>query len=128
MKQSEVLELIRAGYSKAEIDAMDSNQEAAAEASGEKSLNDGQATSQSDGARPATPGQDPSTEDPNEDIKSWLKDMKKSIDDQIAEMKKIQQETNVKTYNVGEDPFKQRTTKDVFKEVYQPQVFNVEEE
>ena len=127
MKQSEILELVRAGYSKAEIDAMDSNQEAAAEASGEKSLNDGQA-SKSDEARPAESGQDPTTEDPNKDIKSWLTDIKKSIDDQIAEIKKIQQETNVKTYNVGEDPFKQRTTKDVFKEVYQPQVFNVEEE
>lgn len=107
MKQSEILELVRAGYSKEEIDAMSdetpANDNKAAEASGEKSLNVGQATSQSDDARPAESGQDPSTEDPNKELRSWLSNMRDDIAKQIKEVKEMQQALNVKVFDTEDD-------------------------
>lgn len=124
MKKDEIIRLLDAGYSKTEIDAMEVVE--AAEASSELSLSEGPGNS--DGARPE-PAQEPTeTEDPNKEIKSWLKSIKDDIDAKIEEIKALQQQQNVKTFNVGDDPRAQKTTRDIMNEIYNPQVFKVEEE
>ena len=54
--------------------------------------------------------------------------MQASIAKDLKELKEMQQQYNVKTFNVGDDHRKMKTARETFTEIYQPAVYNVEEE
>ncbi len=64
----------------------------------------------------------------DEGIRAMLEGIKKEINEQLEDIKRFQQEQNVKTYDTDNPLNKQLTAKDAFNQIYNPPMYFENEE
>lgn len=119
MKSNEILELVRAGYTKEEIDKMDDA--GATPVKEEAAIPGGESLDVGDEEEPAGARSSSSTpaEEHNNELKAWIEDIHKKNEAQIEELKKLIQTKNAKTFDVGQtDEEIVKSAVDVMNEVY----------